>query len=75
MSRGTTRSTQRRAERRHPSKFFFVALAIGLALLIWLFVFAVRHPTKPQPPARRASVWRRALPNLSVAAGFNPPAA
>jgi hypothetical protein len=55
MSRGTTRSTRRRAERRHPSRFFFVALAIGLALLIWMFVQAVRHPTKPQAPARRAA--------------------
>src|SRR5438874_11938337 len=54
MSRGTTRSTRRRTERRHPSTFFFVALALGLALLVWLFVYLVRHPTKPQRPARRA---------------------
>lgn len=36
--------------------FFFVALAIGLALLLWLFVNAVRHPTKPQPPVRRTTM-------------------
>ncbi len=59
---------KRSAERHHPSMFFFVALAIGLALLIWLFVNAARHPSKPQPPARRASVaaWGSSQPPINI---------
>jgi hypothetical protein len=38
---------------RRPSLFFLIALSIGIALLAWAFVWAIRHPAKPVPPAKK----------------------
>ena len=32
-----------------PSIFFIVALAVGLALLLWFFAQTLRHPTRQSP--------------------------
>jgi hypothetical protein len=74
MSRKTTRSLKREVESRHPSKFFFVALAIGVALLIWLFVQAVRHPTKPRLHGLGGAPPPSAAPSRRMAGeGAGPP--
>jgi hypothetical protein len=59
VSRGGHRRLQRRESSR-PSVFFLVALAAGIAVLIWLAVILVRRPVTP--PAKRVSAWRTGNP-------------
>lgn len=40
---------------RRPSVFFIIALSIGLAILAWAAIYAIRHPEKPTPPASPAT--------------------
>jgi len=44
MSRRTTRAVKREKERRHPSLFFFIILALGLLFLLWLFTLSIHQP-------------------------------
>ncbi len=46
MSRRTTRRPGRQKERRHPSLFFFVVLALGIVFLFWVFAHMVTQPAK-----------------------------
>lgn len=52
MSRKTTRPLKRQRERQHPSMWFFIALAIGVVLLIWLFSKSIH-----QPPQKLGAVY------------------
>jgi len=46
MSRKTTRPLKRQKERQHPSIWFFIALAVGVVLLIWLFSKSIHQPPR-----------------------------
>jgi bacteriorhodopsin len=51
VSRRTTRAIRREKPAGRPSIFFIVALAIGIALVLWFFIQMIRHPPKPQRTA------------------------
>jgi len=48
MGRGTTRR-KRPKESSRPSLFFIIALAIGVAIFIWIATQVVRRPVPPPP--------------------------
>jgi hypothetical protein len=39
-----------------PSLFFIIALAIGIAVLMWMFAGAVRKPATPKAPPTTTSM-------------------
>lgn len=45
---------RRQQQPEHPSIYFFLALGLGLALLIALYVMFLRNPPKVAPPAKKA---------------------
>ena len=47
MSRGGTRPFKRQQkERQHPSIYFFLILAVGVILLMWMFTVSIRQQPK-----------------------------
>lgn len=58
MGKRTTRRPGRRAESQRPSLFFMIALALGMILLVWLFVLALSRPMVPQPLEKKRSAQR-----------------
>jgi hypothetical protein len=47
MSRRTTKRSSKRPSDDRPSIWFFVALALGIALLIWVFANVAMKPVTP----------------------------
>jgi hypothetical protein len=52
---------RRQQQPEHPSIYFFLALGIGLALLIALYVMFLRNPPKVAPPAKKAQAADQAI--------------
>lgn len=46
MSRGTTRPFKKQKERQHPSIYFFLVLALGVILLMWMFTVSIHEQPK-----------------------------
>jgi hypothetical protein len=62
---GTVLKRRRSKQPDHPSIYFFIALGIGIAALIILFVTFLRNPPKVQPaPKRSAHVTARGAPTV-----------
>jgi hypothetical protein len=56
VSRRTTRRPARKDERNRPSTFFLIALAVGIALLIWMVVHMIGAPPPQQPHRAQAAM-------------------
>ncbi len=50
-----TKGRKKREESGGPSVYFFIALAIGVALLVWAAVTVIRTPVETPKPARTNS--------------------
>lgn len=46
MSRGTTRPFKKPKGRQHPSIYFFLVLALGVILLMWMFTVSIHEQPK-----------------------------
>lgn len=46
MSRGTTRPFRKQKDRQHPSIYFFIVLALGVILLMWMFTVSIHQQPK-----------------------------
>ena len=66
MSRGTTRP-KRAPKSERPSLFFMLALAVGVILLMTMFIRMVSKPNKPPMEPKRGAVEQRFTPQGSRA--------
>jgi hypothetical protein len=56
VSRRTTKRSAKRVSDDHPSIWFFVALGLGVVLLIWVFAHVATKPVTP--PAATTTTTR-----------------
>ena len=56
MSRRTTKRSSKRSSGDRPSIWFFIALGLGIAMLIWIFVKVAMKPVTP--PAATTTTQR-----------------
>ena len=58
MSRRTTKRSPKRSSSDHPSLWFFVALGLGIVLLIWVFAHVATKPVTPPATATTTTPTR-----------------